>query len=227
MKTKYLIPLLFCLPFIGFAQDKPMYSSPESKEYKPSILSIDEATRKAEQAGGSCAYTQAFISSGDLNGLLSISKCVGVRFYNAFQNQSDKYASMIAVAVDENGQEIGKTFSNKYLCVASLDKSSKCEAQSLSKGKARTCVENVAYSDQTSQKVFFSKALLEDRLLSKNAAGISLLPAINDRSEATISISGAYYDNGRINVVETEYYMSELPCPTDCGDTDDYLVAPK
>lgn len=227
MKPNNLLLLLLLIPFFGAAQEKPMYSSPESDEFAPRILSISEATSKAEQAGGSCAYTQAFISSSDLTKLLNISKCVGVRFYNGLQNESDKYASMIAVAVDAYGNEIGRTFSNNYLCVASVNKSSKCETSTLSKGKARNCVEFVSSSDLISQKVFFSKALLEDRMNSKNANGVSLLPAINDRSEHTISVAGASYENGKVTAAETNYYMSELPCPTDCGNTDDYLVAPK
>lgn len=204
-----------------------MYSSPESPEYQPIVLSVDEATNKATEASGRCAYSQSFFSSSDLNRLLSISKCVGVRFYNGFMNEQDKNASMVAVAVDETGKEIGKVFSNNYLCVASFDQSAKCESLTLSKSKARVCVENVADSDVTSQKVFFSKALIEARLTTKNANGISLLPTINDRSEYTMSISGAEFANGKITVVESNYYQSELPCPTDCGNTDDYLVAPK
>lgn len=227
MKSLPLIFTFLCFNLCSFSQEKPMYSSPEASEYQPVVLSVNDAIANAERASGSCAYTQTFVSSEDLTRLLSISKCVGVRFYNGFMTEQDKNASMIAVAVDETGKEIGKVFSNNYLCVASLDQSARCESQSLSKSKARVCVENVVNADLSSQKVFFSKALLEERMRAKNATGVSILPAINDRDESTMSVSGASFANGKITVVESEYYQSELPCPTDCGNTDDYLVAPK
>ena len=55
---------------------------------------------------------------------------------------------------------------------------------------------------------------------------VLLTPADDGRSHKTIMAIGVSLNNGRLTNMGDSYTRSLLPCPSDCGDTGNYLVDP-
>lgn len=221
-----LVPIILGLFFTtqGFAQS--LYSSPEPSESAPLLVNKNDALNEASDVSGECGYSRAYISSKDLQSLLSTSGAVGIRLYNGKETSEQGNCDVVAVAVDANGKEIGPAVGNKYLQAQSYDENNSCTARKVSKSTATTCVSNVANSSLKGQKVFFSKAMLDERLKTSGATGITILPGQID-DESTMMVMAAKLESSKITELEDDYLKSRLPCPTDCGDSGNYLVAPK
>lgn len=227
MKSPTSFILIFALTLISssmFGQN--FYSSPEPKGSAPLSVDKADALSEASAAGETCGYNRAFIASTELQSLLSTSGAVGVRFYNAKEDANQRNCDIITVAVDANGKEIGPSLGNKYLHAESYDQNTECSTRKVTKSKATDCVSTVANSNLNFQKVFFSKSVLEERLKVGNATGITIIPG-EVSGASTMMIMAANLDKGSINELESSYLKSQLPCPTDCGDSGNYLVAPK
>ena len=224
-KTNYLTLAFAILSSVAFAQSDIKYTSPETEAFKPVEVKTADALREAESLSASCGYTKAFFSKEDLNTLMKVSGCVGIRIYNAKESERQTNCDVIAVAVDATGKEIGAFAKNKYLHAESYDENTSCNSKKLSQSRAEACVKNVASSKLEYQKVFFSKSLVDNSLNAAGSGGIAVLPGSNG-SQATMMIAGASLSNGKLTEVESNYHKSQLPCPTDCGDPVHYLVAP-
>lgn len=202
------------------------YSSPEPKGSEPMVMKVSDALAEAASVSSSCGYTRAYISSADIQNLMSLKDAVGIRIYNAKETSGQRYCDIVAVAVNNAGKEIGPQIGNKYLHAESHDASNSCTSKRISKSKAQGCVNTVATSDLIDQKVFFSRSMLSDRIKVQNATGISILPGQLPEG-STMMVAAAKLENGKLTELEDNYLKSRLPCPTDCGDSGNYLVAPK
>ena len=224
MKNLTLITSIAFLTLGAHAQSNFKYSSPEAREFEP--IAIETAMAKTEAASltESCGYSKVFYSKADLENLMNLSNCVGVRFYNGLADEKDANCQIIAVAVTENGKEIGHGKSSSYLHASSYDQDAKCTAHNVTKSNARSCVEHVAnHRSFVSQKVFFSRDFLKARMAK--ADGVVLIPAYSEEAN-TMMVAGATLEDGQISELEGNYYKSQLPCPTDCGNPGNYLVSP-
>lgn len=199
------------------------YTSPETDQFKPVLVKAEDAFREAAAAGQSCGYTKAFFAKADLVALMNVAGCVGIRIYNSKESSTQAHCDVIAVAVDAAGKEIGPAIGNKYLHAKSYDENTSCVSKKITKTKAEGCVKIVSGSGLSYQKVFFSRALIDERL--KNGSGIAVLPS-NNGSQSTMMIAAASLTNGQMKEMESNYFKSQLPCPTDCGDTANYLFMP-
>ena len=206
----------------SFAQ---MYSNPEPADKSPLQIKKGDALAEASSVSKSCGYNQAYISKEDLDALLSLSRSVGIRIYNAKETTGQSNCDIIAVAVDEAGKEIGATFSSKYVHTESFDDNKSCPSKRISKSKASGCVSNVLKTDLNYQKVFFSKSTIDARWNVSGATGIKLIPG-QLSGGSTIMIMASQLTSGELKELEASYLKSQLPCPTDCGDSGNYLVAP-
>lgn len=225
MKLFRLITLSAVLIYSGsvFSQSTN-FTDPEPSGMEPVSMTKAEANTESSKEAGACGYSKAFVASSDLNALMDLNDCVGVRIYNGKEDSKETYGSVIVVAIDGKGKEIGKFGSNKYMNVQCLDSDPNCQAKKVSKNHAKGCVETVAYDNAMNyQKVFFSRSFIQERIANSN--GISIMPG-TDGKTSTMMISGAKLSNGKITEMEDYYYRSQLPCPTDCGETDNYLVDP-
>ncbi|MCF8277968.1 MAG: hypothetical protein K9J17_14640 [Flavobacteriales bacterium] len=210
---------------IGIAQAQtPMYSSPEPTEQSPIQVKKSDAISEATSVSKTCGYNQAYISIKDLEALLSPSSCVGIRIYNAKESSDQQNSDIIAVAVDQNGKEIGST--SKYLNAKSYDENQSCPSRRIGKSKAVGCVKNITNSSLNYQKVFFSKAVLKERISVSGMTGIMVIPG-ELSGGSTMMICAAALDGGKLTALEANFLKSQLPCPTDCGDSGNYLVEPK
>lgn len=226
MKRFSFIILSSLFVSISSAQTSFKYTSPEKSGLEPVAVEASTAKSESASAAPTCGYSQVYYSKRDLDYLMDLSDCVGIRFYNGKIDEKTSNCEMIAVAVNPDGKEIGHLASNKYLHANSYDVDTQCESKKVSKSNARGCVEHVADDKSlTYQKVFFSKDFLKKRLEVSNN-GIVIIP-VDSRDGSTMMVAGAKLENGKITELEGTYYRSQLPCPTDCGNTDNYLVYPK
>lgn len=224
--TPFQLLVIVSMLFVNNTFSQTFYSTPEPKGSEPLTIKKNDAELEASSLSGTCGYSRAFLQSSELQSLLATSGAVGVRIYNSKEDAEQRNCDIIAVAVDANGKEIGSALTNKYLQAESYDKNTECSSKKLTKSKAATCVSTVANSNLNSQKVFFSKSVLEERLKIGNATGITVIPG-EISGASTMMIMAANLDKGTINELEDTYLKSRLPCPTDCGDSGNYLVAPK
>jgi hypothetical protein len=202
-----------------------MYSNPEPKGKSPLTVKKEEAVAEASSLSKSCGYNQAYISSSDLNELTGLAKSVGIRIYNSKESSKQSNCDMIAVAVDADGKEIGEALTSKYVQTQSFDADKSCPSKRISKGKASGCVSNVIKADLNYQKVFFSKEIIDARIKIPEATGIKLIPG-QFAGGSTMMIVAAKLEAGKLVELEANYLKSQLPCPTDCGDSGNYLIAP-
>lgn len=209
------------------AQTAIKYTSPEEAQYAPISVRASDAKQEASALSTVCGYTSSFFSKQAIEDLMSHRTCIGVRIYNAKSDQSQAMCDMVAVAVDENGKEVGPALGKKYLHARSFDNDSNCPSSKVSKSNARNYVSNVANTSALEyQKVFFSKALIETLLTVPEATGITVIPG-NLNGQKTMMASAAKLDKGKVVDLGGSYMKSKLPCPYDCGDTGNYLVEPK
>ena len=126
----------FCLGIVSImfvslcmAQSDFKYSSPEQKGLEP--VAVDASTAKSESAKATqtCGYSQVFYTKSDLDYLMNLSDCVGVRFYNGKMDEKTSNCEMIAVAVNADGKEIGHLMSNKYLHAYAYDVNTQCSSK--------------------------------------------------------------------------------------------------
>ncbi|TNF28316.1 MAG: hypothetical protein EP314_03975 [Bacteroidetes bacterium] len=225
-ESLFLLSLCSSVFIHSGAFSQVLYSSPEPKGSEPVSVRKSDAIAEASSLSGACGYSRAYLSTADLQGLLNTSSAVGLRIYNAKETADQKNCDIVTVAVDANGKEVGPVFGNKYLHAESYDVNTSCPSSKISKTKASGCVSTVANSNLNYQKVFFSRSLLETRFRIDGSTGITIIPGeINGGS--TMMVMAAKLDNGTIVELEDSYLKSQLPCPTDCGDSGNYLVAPK
>lgn len=203
------------------------YTSPETGQFAPIQLTSSVAKQEAQAASGSCGYSSAYFDKTELESLMSAKGCVGIRIYNAKVNETQHHCDVVAVAVNEDGKEI-PSFGKKYLHGSSFDNNPSCPSSKVNKNNAKGYVENVANSSSLEyQKVFFSKSLINERLaVAGGTTGINVLPG-DLSGEKTMMVSAAKLEGGKLTDLGDAYMKSKLPCPTDCGDTGNYLVAPK
>lgn len=220
-----IVLVSFCLS--SMAQSSIKYSSPEASGYEPVPVELSKAKTEASSVAGVCGYSSAFYTRSDIQYLMDLSQCVGIRIYNGKDDAKQTYCEVIAVAVDENGKEIGHFAVNKYMHVQPFDSDQNCTAKKVSKSFAKGCVQVVADDKVLNyQKVFFSKAFVDQRLAISNSTGIAVIPG-TDSTNSSMMMAAAKLEDGKITEMEENYFRSQLPCPVDCGETDNYLVPPK
>ncbi|MCF8465022.1 MAG: hypothetical protein K9G41_09280 [Flavobacteriales bacterium] len=223
--AKLTVLLLFgCAiePNTSFAQ---IYSSPEPKDKGLIEVKKEEAIAEASEMSKACGYSHAYISTEDLFALTNISKSVGIRVYNSKESIEQSSCDVIVVAVDAEGKEIGSGLNSKYVQIQSPEINKSCPSRRISKSKASGCVSNTIKTDLTYQKVFFSNESLMARIKIPGATGIKLIPG-KFAAGSTMMIVAAKLESGSLIELEANYLKSQLPCPTDCGDSGNYLVAP-
>lgn len=221
----------FCVFFLVsisvFGQSNQKFANPEAASYAPIQLSASQAAQESEQVKNTCGFSSAYIGKSDMEYLMNLSKCVGIRVYNGKADSRQQFCGVLAVAIDENGKEIGHFMANKYFDVGSVDAGSGYNLDKINQSSAKNMVNNVAQSSSLDyQKVYFSKTTVTNRLEVQGATGLHIRPG-EVGGYKTMMISAAKLDKGTISDLDDTYMKSSRPCPVQCGDTGNYLVEPK
>lgn len=189
-------------------------------------ISADQAASESVELVQSCGFGSAFISRLDIEDLLKTEKCVGIRFYISMETGDQKYADVLAVAIDENGQEIGNSFQRTYLMVKSLDeKSYPANARGLNIYEAERCVSNL--SDGKSgldPYVGYLGSETLSNLLKQDCDGIRVYPSdvkIDGKTYHSMAYGAAKSYDGKVSDATDVYYRAMHPCPIECGGDGD------
>jgi len=197
------------------------FSNPETNS--PISISVDESDAQAMDNIGWCGFSAAYFHKGDVEALLSTSKCVGVRVYNAKEGVGQSYADLIMVAIDKDGNEIGA--SPNYVLSKALDVNGNLASNKVTNKYSKTCVSNLDVSNSfVVYTSYFSKTTVSGLLTQSNCTGVKIKPAdeqftVNGTTEVyrTMSIGAANVNNSKLTELGSSYQKSAEPCPTACG----------
>ena len=211
-------------------------SNPPPSGFEPIAVSTAEAKAEATTNAEKVGLSAAYFTKQDLINLLSDSRAVGIRFYNAMESSSSGVMEMLAVAVKSDGTEINPLLSRS--CVLSQSISKGLAVKVITRTMAKTYVEN-AYnrSGLATYTAFFPRSAIENILARFGAVGIKLFPASrrfeHRKTDGSIEVT-AFYTMTTIGVSKVNdvvvdvggpYFKSLEPCPYLCPD-DKHLLMP-
>lgn len=204
-----------------FAQ-KALYSP----DITPKTIENSEALKRTKAALSVCGFVSAYFQKSDLLDLMDVKNCVGIRFYIAMQDPMQRYSDVIAVAVNENGKEIGNFLERKYHLAKSLDAHYPDEYSKMNRSTAKRYVSNLnEFSKLEPFAVFMGMENLNQLLSAAECSGIRIYSGTMDGtvgSTRTMLYGSTKVEGRLVKDVGLSYSISHLPCPVDCGD-DPYL----
>jgi len=242
MKTLFFTLISFTLVISATAQDAynltpynktSAFSDPEVESHTPVQIPVREAEREAYDNLGFCGFSGAYFKKEDLEKLLSLEGCTGLRFYNGKENAKNYYASVIAVAIDAKGNELGAD--PNYALSVALDQKGSIGSKMVAKTYAKQCVSNLDASKSFIRYTsFVSKNVLVELLTTKGSTGLRVRPAqrffelANGSKEIlrTVTVSAANLEGDKVSDVLDYSVKSLQPCPTFCGDSDGGYLLP-
>lgn len=192
----------------------------------PKAVSNESAAAEAITSLKVCGFGSTFFHRKDINELKDLKNCVGLRFYIASERPDQRYADVIAVAIDANGKEIGKFLERKYHLAKSLDAHFPHEFEKMNKSKAKSKVfmlmEGALKLDPYVGYIGIDRVqwLLKDT----DADGIRIYHAMYEKegkNYRTMSFGAVRVDGKQVLDLENDYLEGRLPCPVDCGGDGD------
>lgn len=221
-KLNFLFLLVtFAIAETGLAQTFPVKDTPKQ-------MTLETVQADALLYKESCGFTSVFIQSSDLRELLAVKNCVGVRFYIAMEDPKQRFADVIAVAINGDGKEIGDFLERKYHLAKALDAHYPDEFQKMNLAAAKKAVADLqnGVAGYAPFAAFLSRESLNALLNTANASGVRVFASgFQSGSEAlrTMSFGAVLYENKEVKDLGVGYLQSKLPCPVDCGG-DSYLL---
>lgn len=219
-----MLSTLLCIGvFSGFGQNK---HDPFPTDCEPFVVSPESASLEAKEVQGKCGFGSVFFGKKDLDELKSVKKCVGLRFYIAMERPDQRFADVIAVAINEDGKEIGDFLERKYHLAKALDAHFPHEFQKLNKSKAKGFVMNVKIGDSKLDQYagYIGVDRLNSLLSQVGSQGIRIYPAEyvkDDKTYRTMSFGSIKLDGKDVRDMGSDYLEGRLPCPVDCGGEGD------
>lgn len=212
---------LFALVSPSIAQTFQTKDTPLQKEL---LAVVDEANVFLS----TCGFSSVYIQSSDLRELLNVKKCVGIRFYVAMEDPNQRFADVIAVAINQDGKEIGDFLERKYHLARPLDAHYPDEFEKMNLSAAKKAVYNLrdGVAGISPYASFLSIESLNSLLATSGATGVRIYSSGFSGSNGqlrTMSFGAVKYENKEVNDLGGKYLQSQLPCPVDCGG-DTYLL---
>lgn len=175
-----------------------------------------------------CGFSSVYIQTSDIQELLNVKKCVGIRFYVAMEDPNQRFADVIAVAINSEGKEIGDFLERKYHLARPLDAHYPDEFQKMNLSSAKKAVYNLrdGVAGIKPYATFLGIESLNTLLGTKGATGIRIYSSGFSGSKGnlrTMSFGPVLYENKEVKDIGGSYLQSLLPCPVDCGG-DSYLL---
>ncbi|MCF8259059.1 MAG: hypothetical protein K9J06_16000 [Flavobacteriales bacterium] len=212
-------------------------ADPSPSGFGPVTISAAEAGDEVRDNSADAGFAAAFFPKAALADLMSDSKAVGVRFYNAMDDKATGVVNLVAVAVKADGSEINPLLSKSYVLSQPIAGSS-LPVKVINKSTAKTCVDNACGSKGlTTYTSFFARSVLDALLGQSGAAGLKLIPASRKfefkeadgstsvRTYRTMMAIGVTPNGAGMADLGPQYLKSLEPCPYHCP-SDKYLLAP-
>lgn len=192
----------------------------------PTPVSNESASNEAKTSSEACGFGSVFFHRKDVEELMDLKSCVGLRFYIAAERPDQRYADVIAVAINANGKEIAKFLERKYHLAKSLDAHYPHEFEKMDKYKAKS---KVFMLMQGSLKLdpyvgYIGIERIQWLLKDNDAEGIRIYPAMYEKEGKdyrTMSFGAVRLDDKQVLDLENDYLEGRLPCPVDCGGDGD------
>lgn len=222
MKTTTTIAFfLIASSFQVLAQNKSFPSDCQPKE-----IQATEAVNSATDMAETCGFGSAYFAKKDLEELMDVKGCVGIRFYIAMERTDQRHADIIGVAINTYGKEIGDFLARKYHMAKALDAFFPNDFEKMDKYKAKKNVDNLIAGNQklTPYVSYLGVSGLGNLLNIDGAQGVRIYPSelIRDsKPYRTMSFGAVRVDGKNVVNVWDRYLQGNLPCPTDCGGNDD------
>lgn len=222
MKASFLSSLiLFICTINALGQIK---SFPE--DCKPVEIDAEEARQVAVEMLPTCGFGSVYIAKRDFEELMDVKGCVGIRFYIAMERSDQRYADIIAVAINTYGKEIGDFLARKYHMAKPLDAFFPNDFEKMDRFKAKKYVENLVNGEQNLSPYvgYLGSSGIKELLKIDGAQGLRIYPAelIKDsKSYRTMALGAVRIDGKDVKDVYATYLRGNLPCPTDCGGNDE------
>ncbi|MCF8277967.1 MAG: hypothetical protein K9J17_14635 [Flavobacteriales bacterium] len=171
-----------------------------------------------------CGFSSAYIQTSDLQELMKVKNCVGIRFYVSMENPKQRFAAVIAVAIKSNGQEIGDFLERKYHLARPLDDHYPDEFVKMNLSSAKKCVYYLrdGVAGLTPYAAYLGVESINALLNTPGATGIRIYSSGYDTLR-TMAFGAVKYENKEVKDVGGNYLQSSLPCPVDCGG-DPYIL---
>jgi hypothetical protein len=216
--TSSIVLFSFAISPISNAQSMKFPSNDTPNKVAPAV-----AAAKANDQVETSGFTSAYFQKSDLNELIDVKGCVGIRFYVAMEDPKQKFADVIGVAINETGKEIGDFLSRKYHLAKPLDAHYPQEFKKMDRSNAKRCVDNLKNGVGKVEPFagYLGTASILKLVEEGGASGIRIYAAIvtkGSTSYRTMSFGSVSVNGKLINNVGTDYLESNLPCPVDCGD---------
>jgi|GEM_PF-1280334 hypothetical protein len=212
-------------------------TNPAPIGFQPVAISYNEAAEEASANATVAGFSAVYFTSADLQYLLSDSRGVGLRFYNAREDMTIGSGNIVAVAVKSDGSEINPALSKSYIISRPLTNTSTF-LNPIAKSTAKVCVSNACNTpDLIPYTAFFSRSIIDELLKQTGAAGVKLIPASRKfemkdskgvttvKTYRTMMAVGVALKDGKIADIGSQYLKSLEPCPYHCP-TDNVLLMP-
>lgn len=225
MKLSFnLFACLLCLFAFASPSIAQTFQTNDTPLQKELLTVVDEANVFLS----TCGFSSVYIQSSDLRELLNVKKCVGIRFYVAMEDPNQRFADVIAVAINQDGKEIGDFLERKYHLARPLDAHYPDEFEKMNLSTAKKAVYNLrdGVAGISPYASFLSIESLNSLLATSGATGVRIYSSGFSGSNGqlrTMSFGAVKYENKEVNDLGGKYLQSQLPCPVDCGG-DTYLL---
>lgn len=188
---------------------------------EPTEISSDEASTNARSLTSTCGFSSAYMNRYDIQDLLKIDQCVGVRFYISKEKTDQSYADVTAVAINEQGNELKSDFQRTYLMVRDLTKSYPSYAIGLNVYQAERCVNNLSSGKSGIEPYtgYLGRDALT-QLLESGGDGLRIYPSnveLDGRMYRSMTFGAVSARDGSVRDVSGTYLQAMHPCPIDCG----------
>ena len=190
----------------------------------PKVVSKTLAFEATKTNLFTCGFSSVYIQSADLKELMNVKNCVGIRFYVGMQNPNQRFADVVAVAINANGKEIGDFLERKYHLAKPLDDHYPDDFEKMNLSSAKKAVYNLrdGVAGFKPFAAFLGTESLNSLINTADATGVRIYSA-GSGSVRTMSFGAVSYANKEVKDISTNYLESLLPCPVDCGG-DGYLL---
>ncbi len=189
----------------------------------PTKLSATDAAARSVDLIEISGFGSVYFQKSDLSDLINVKNCVGIRFYVAMEDPKQRFADVIGVAINTDGKEIGNFLERKYHLAKPLDAHYPDEYKKMNRTTAKRCVDNLKTgAGQVEPYVaFLGIASIKALLAQANSTGMRIYPAqvSKDGKDIRSMAYGSVETTGKVvNDLGSDYLLSNLPCPVDCGD---------
>ncbi|MCB9170895.1 MAG: hypothetical protein H6594_11145 [Flavobacteriales bacterium] len=169
-------------------------------------------------------FVEAIFDATSLSDLLHGTERAGVRFYNVMASASSEQGTVMAIAIDAEGNEVAGDLEKPYVIDMGMVKGRPTVAH-LSANEAHDACARMEAMEHPSYSTSFSRAEIEALLAVNGCQALHITPDMCANGN-TMRLTAATIEQDRVvDLGEGEGFIKLCgdPCPTVCGPTVRYV----